>query len=276
MSISNIANLPVPQPPTTINDLEQIIAGALEGLRPAPLSENITSAFPYLLPDGLRLRVQLEEDGRKKRSTAAASNWNPETGEIVIYFERQEPESSSPSAAMQPAVPTASNDDSAIGREFYARMKWQEKVGLQADPLNIPSAERHAATSLLIQSELARPQVLESEIQQLCAALAEAEKAGKSFISLKWFRDNDLTDRGYTWADSIGYRQAVLTKAIEVGAILTTSIPNPKAPQHPTTTIRLNRESKYAQAVAPRFQPIQLRGEGPSASELLLRDRERL
>jgi hypothetical protein len=155
-------------------------------------------------------------------------------------------------------------------------MKWQEKVGLQADPLNIPSAERHAATSLLIQSELARPQVLESEIQQLCAALAEAEKAGKSFISLKWFRDNDLTDRGYTWADSIGYRQAVLTKAIEVGAILTTSIPNPKAPQHPTTTIRLNRESKYAQAVAPRFQPIQLRGEGPSASELLLRDRERL
>jgi hypothetical protein len=274
MSTQAVSYQSASKSPATISDLQQIIESALEGLRPAPLSENITAAFPYLLPRGLRLRVQLEEDGRKKRSTAAASNWNPETGEIVIYFERQEPESSIPPAAIQPTAPAAPNGDSAIGQEFYARMKRQEKLGLQADPLNIPSAERHAATSLLIQTELARPQVLESEIQQLCAALADAEKAGKSFISLKWFRDNDLTGRGYTWADSIGYRQAVLTKAIEVGAVLTTSIPNPKAPQHPTTTVRLNRESKYAQEVAPRFQPIRAKG-GASASEIILRDRGR-
>jgi hypothetical protein len=107
-------------------------------------------------------------------------------------------------------------------------------------------------------------------------SLAEAEKAGKAFIALKWFRDNELTTHGYAWADSLAHRQAVLAKAFEVGAIQTTPIPNPKAPQHPTTTIRLNRESKYAQAVAPRFQPIQLRGDGPSASEILLRDRGRL
>ena len=81
-----MSNPSAPQVPLTISDLEQIIAGALEGLRPAPLSESITAAFPYLLPQGLRLRVQLEEDGRKKRSTASALNWNPETGEIVIYF----------------------------------------------------------------------------------------------------------------------------------------------------------------------------------------------
>ena len=96
MSSSNVSYPTAPQPPTTINDLEQIIASALEGLRPAPLSENITAAFPYLLPNGLRVRVQLEEDGRKKRSTAAASNWNPETGEIVIYFERHESDSNLP------------------------------------------------------------------------------------------------------------------------------------------------------------------------------------
>ena len=57
MSDSNSTSPVASQPPATISDLEQIIAGALEGLRPAPLSENITSAFPYLLPDGLRLRV---------------------------------------------------------------------------------------------------------------------------------------------------------------------------------------------------------------------------
>ena len=84
-------------------------------------------------------------------------------------------------------------------------------------------------------------------------ALAEAEKAGKAFIAFKWFRDNELTKHGYAWADSLAHRQAVLAKAFEVGAIQTTPIPNPKSPQHPTTTVKLNRESKYAQAVAPRF-----------------------
>jgi hypothetical protein len=39
--------------------------------------------------------------------------------------------------------------------------------------------------------------------------------------------------------------------------------------------VKLNRESEYAKAVPPRFQPIKLRGEGPSVSETLLRDRER-
>jgi hypothetical protein len=278
MSISNITNLPAPQPPTTINDLEQIIASALEGLRPAPLSENITAAFPYLLPEGLRLRVQLEEDGRKKRSTAAASNWNPETGEIVIYFERQEPESSLSVVATQP-TPLANSDDDLLAkrRESFAKMERERKAGLREDPWKSSPdpAKRRAANRDAMLAVLAEPKVSDSEIQQLCIALAEAEKAGKAFIALKWFRDNELITHGYAWAESLAYRQAVLAKAFEVGAILTASIPNPKAPQHPTTTIRLNRESKYAQAVAPRFQPIQLRGEGPTASEILLRDRER-
>jgi hypothetical protein len=268
MSSPSVSYPTAPQPPTTINDLEQIIASALEGLRPAPLSESITAAFPYLLPSGLRVRVQLEEDGRKKRSTAAASNWSPETGEIVIYFERQEPESNLQAAAIQPTTPT--NRD-----EFFARKQRQVQAGIIPDPLKIAPSERRAATHEAILTSLAEPKVSDSEIQQLCMALAEAEKAGKAFIALKWFRDNELTTHGYAWAESLAYRQAVLAKAFDVGAIQTTPIPNPKAPQHPTTTIRLNRESKYAQAVAPRFQPIKLRGEGPTASEILLRDRER-
>jgi hypothetical protein len=222
------------------------------------------------------VRVQLEEDGRKKRSTAAASNWSPETGEIVIYFERQELDSNPPAVTTQ--ATTATNFGSGVPATEQGRsdtLNRRAKAGIIPDPLKIASSERRAATHEAILTSLEEPKVSDSEIQQLCMALAEAEKAGKAFIALKWFRDNELTTHGYAWADSLSHRQAVLAKAFDVGAIQTTPIPNPKSPQHPTTTVKLNRESKYAQAVAPRFQPIKLRGEGPTASEILLRDRGR-
>jgi hypothetical protein len=129
-------------------------------------------------------------------------------------------------------------------------------------------SESHVATTLETE------EVTSLQIQQCCEALAEAEKAGKLFIALTWFRDNGLTAHSYSWAESPAHRRAVLTKAIDVGAIVTASIPNPKAPQHPTTTVKLNRESEYAQAVTPRFQPIRARG-GASASEIVIRDRGR-
>jgi hypothetical protein len=240
-----------PPTPTTINDIEEIVANGLEALRHAPLSENITAAFRFLIPIGYRPKIQLEEDGRKKRSTAAASNWNPETGEIVIYFERADAGPVA-SGAQNPGIHPQSG---VTAGRFTTR----------------EGAERLTATPSQ-NAELPQPTL--PEIQQCCEALAEAEKAGKAFIALKWFRDNELMARGYAWTDSLEYRQAVLSKAIEVGAVLTASIPNPKAPQHPTTTVKLNRESEYAQAVAPRFQPIRARG-GASASEIIIRDRGR-
>jgi hypothetical protein len=94
-SVSSTSN---PEP--TISDIEQIVQNGLEALRNAPLNDQITAALKFLTPPGYRPIAQLEEDGRKKRRSAAASNWNPETGEIVIYFERAE--SGSPPA---PAVP---------------------------------------------------------------------------------------------------------------------------------------------------------------------------
>lgn len=236
-------------PPATINDIEQIIASALEALRPAPLSQNITSAFPYLLPSGMRLRVQLEEDGRKKRSTAAASNWNPETGEIVLYYERADPPPSNPTAAVAPQSGPASSG-------FIPFERAERLANEKLDTTDVPGI-----TSL--------------QLQQCCEALAEAEKAGKAFIALKWFRDTALMDRGYLWADSLAQRQAVVAKAIEVGALVTRAIPNPKAPQHPTTTVKLNTDSEYAKTVNRRFQPIRPRN-GESASEMILRDRGRL
>jgi hypothetical protein len=256
----------------TIGEIEQTVASGLEALRNAPLSAEITAALRFLTPAGYRPIAQFEEDGRKKRNNAAASNWNPETGEIVIYFERIA--DADQASAGNP--PRADSQPSSSGkREFFAKMQRHVQAGLQEDPVSIPRAERREATREAIQVTLAEPKVSDEEIEQLCIVLADAEKAGKAFIALTWFRDQELPARGYAWAESPAYRRAVLAKAFDVGAILTSRIPNPKSP-HPTTTIKLNRESKYAQVIAPRYQPIQLRGEGLSASDILLRDRGRL
>jgi hypothetical protein len=235
--------LPASQPPATISDLEQIIANALECLRPALLNENITAAFPYLLPKGLRLRVQLEEDGRKKRSTAAASNWNPQSGEIVIYYE---PEEQEPQAIVPSRNP---------GR---------------ASTSELNSVAQFPSASVASASSFASEEVTFLQIQQCCEALAEAEKAGKLFIAFKWFRDVELPKYKFDWTASPDSRQRVIAKVIESGAIETRRTPNPKSPEHPTTTVKLNRKDA-PQAVSKRFNPIVVRGEPVSMT--IMRDR---
>src|ERR1700690_1691750 len=107
----------------TISDIEQTVQNGLEALRDAPLNDQISAALKFLVPAGYRPVAQLEEDGRKKRSTAAASNWNPETGEIVIYFERTAQESSQPSmAAHSKSAADAPDETLTSTHEHFARM----------------------------------------------------------------------------------------------------------------------------------------------------------
>jgi hypothetical protein len=222
-------------PEPTINDVEQTVQNGLEALRNAPLSNQITDALKFLTPPGYRPIAQFEEDGRKKRGTAAASNWNPETGEIVIYFER-----------VRPSLDDSGNYIPLLTEEQCFNMpevEMRERINSN-DPRLAGDSEYHLAGGV--------------QIQQCCEALAEAEKVGRAFIALKWFRDVHLATLDHPWTAMPEMRQAVLARAIEDGAILTSQIPNPK------------------ESVAPRFQPIQLRGDGPSASEILLRDRGRL
>jgi hypothetical protein len=88
--------------PATINEIEETIRVGLEALRRAPMNDAITAALSFLIPDGFAPVVQLEEEGRKKRSNSAASNWDPERGEIVIYFERTAATSARRVENMQP------------------------------------------------------------------------------------------------------------------------------------------------------------------------------
>ena len=224
----------------TIRDVEQEIETLLESL------STYTSAWPAekassllldlqrrLAPANLRASAQLEEDGRKKRSTAADSCWNFSSGEIVLFYESAEQALPKLSAVEPPTLAQA------------------------------PAAREDAAM-------IAESASAETELRQCCEALSEAEKAGKQFIALKWFRDLALAGHSYHWAKSADGRQRVLTQAIDSGAILIKRIPNPRSPMHPTTTVTLNRESS-AVKLPSRFNPIIIGGEPGSIT--LLRDR---
>lgn len=99
------------------------------------------------------------------------------------------------------------------------------------------------------------------------------------FVGLKWFRDVALREEDVAWPNGDGDRDAVLREAIERGLVLTGKVPNPHNPQHPVTSVRLNRaapEVKAAlantQTIDGRFGPPVFIRNGP-LSETILRDR---
>lgn len=62
------------------------------------------------------------------------------------------------------------------------------------------------------------------------------------FVSLKWFRDTYLPRRGFDWAADPDIPRQVIHEAADSEIILTAKVPNPKTPEFPVTSIRLNRE----------------------------------
>ena len=233
--------MPSPDPSPTIRDYERQIENVFDRVRLSSEKTSHTEALELLsrlrdliAPINFRCGVQLEEDGRKKRSTATAANWKFDTGEVVIFFEQL--------SSVQEPLSTS--------------------VEQKAKPI-IPMPDMEAA-----QEEVSSGK--ETDLQQCCQALSDAEKAGKQFIALKWFRDLALPALPYEWARNADSRQRVLAIAIDCGAIQIKKIPNPKSPMHPTTTIALNRASSIV-SVPSRFNPVPIKGEPASAT--LLRDR---
>ena len=82
-----------------------------------------------------------------------------------------------------------------------------------------------------------------SPLREFVLALDHVEKDPHlRFVSLKWFRDTYLPKRGYDWATDPDIPRQLVHEAAEIEIILTAKIPNPKTPEFPVTTIRLNRE----------------------------------
>jgi len=222
----------------TIQQFEPSLAQELETPLKAALKKLGRS-----IPDGLQLRVALEyATGRKKRSNADASTWSPDSEPIKIWFEpslearRPRPESS-PEAEIFSSANTAETEASRAGAS----------AGVQVHPAEA----------------------------ELLKALDRAESTpGWSFVSLKKFRDEILPLESTPSIRSDVERQNVLRSAIEKRLVLKRPVPNPKSPQFPVTSIRLNRLMPEVQEVLGSrrsdldFHPIRIKGEPLSATVL--------
>jgi hypothetical protein len=209
----------------TIPAAEEVIEDALSELAYSQ-DPGMARALRFLAPPGYQAIVELcSENGRSKRRNAMADTWSPEEDEVRIYFERADEEEPAPRAAR---APRAGRDQSAEEKENYGE----------------PS-----------------PAEIEDRIRDLCAALAEAERGGHAFISLKWFRDSFLPRKSYGWNQSPGVRQAVLAEAIQRNIVLTGKVANPKTAAYPTTTIRLSQPEGGAADESQLFQTIAVQDE---------------
>lgn len=190
-------------------------------------------------PNQYRIRISLiDASGRKKRSNASADNWSPESGRIEISFE--------PSTSEEPLITPVS--------------------GPSARASGIP--EQFSANSYIHPAEL-----------ELINVLARAEsRPGWSFVPLRKFRDEILASEHIPCLRTEVERQNVLRSAIDKKLVLVGKVQNPKTPEFPVTTIRLNRlmpEVQHALALNKTgdldFHPVDIRGEPLSAT--ILRER---
>ena len=224
---------------------EEFISDVLTTLRMMPLTPAISSeAMGLLNPKGFRPVVELQKKGKRIRPTESLEGWSPESGEIHIYFV--------PDLNPQ-RVPAAASDEKPIERDYRA------SKNDAIEPTTIGASHVDQSQSGLHRSE-----------SELCDALAEVERLGRSFVALTWFRDEILPSKGFAWTADADERQAVLSRAVEKGLVLTSKIPNPRS-AFPTTTIRLNRTRMKGTPGERRFSPVRVQGE--SLSDTILRDR---
>jgi len=117
--------------------------------------------------------------------------------------------------------------------------------------------------------------------QTIVQALHRAESTpGWNFVSLKKFRDEILPHEPITsgsFQPTEVHWQEAIRSAIDKRWILTGKVQNPKSPQFPVTSIRLNRLMPQIQEILGQpkkdlgFHPIHIKGEPLSAT--ILRER---
>jgi len=206
----------------------------------------ILQELGYSLPEHCRPQVSLRNsDGRKTRSSAAATNWSPESGKIEIRFEAALPKREQLSSETPSRTVNVSSTQPPRFRE-----------GPSASGAFVHPAEA-----------------------DLLKALDRAEsRPGWTFVPLKKFRDEILPSEHFASMRTDVEKHSVLRSAIEKRLILVGKVPNPRSPQFPVTTIRLNRVMPEVRAVLGQegspdldFHPMEIRGEPLSTT--ILRER---
>lgn len=207
------------------------------------LEQTLGDALEMFLPQiaGYSIEVEIHESGRKKRRDASRDGWRPGSGEIRIKFGGAVPRRSS------------NNPDHGDPPE-----PGPGTIGPETAEPNDPGLDR--LTNFIESLELAE------------------RRPGFNFVSLTWFRDLCLPAEGHGWSNSATARDQVLRDAISEGIVLTSKVPNPKAPAFPVTAIRLNRQHPQVIAAqgepeisAAGFHPVDISGE--PLSETVIRER---
>jgi hypothetical protein len=200
----------------------------------------------YPIHESFRLRLSLlNSDGRKKRSNAVAQAWSPEKSEPAQFW-------------LEPSAETEAVPPPAVAQPIQTATPAFVVTDMSAS---------HSASLPVHPAEA-----------ELLRALDRAESTpGWSFVSLKKFRDEILPSADVPSIRSDVERQSVIGSAIEKRFVLTGKVQNPKSPQFPVTSIRLNRLMPEVQRVLglPKkdldFHPIRIKGEPLSA--IILRER---
>ncbi len=196
-------------------------------------------------------------------------------------------------AALKPLVRLAPRPGSRASVSLrHAKTDRQVKRNAPADSWSADSglisisfgSERNEAPATAATPEVqhiasANPGTDHDAVREAVIGLAKAERIPQlSFVSLKWFRDSYLVQQGFAWATTTGNRQQVITDAINRRWMLNSKVPNPKNPQFPVTSIRVNRSLTEVREMLDReaglgstFSPITISGE--NLSDTVLRGR---
>jgi hypothetical protein len=184
-------------------------------------------------------------------------------------------------AALQPLVPkgyrvrvTLLDQNEKKKRRNASAETWSPDSDLIRISFERESRDASDADTAGAQSPKAN--AVSDSLADLVRSLDRAEsRPGYTFVALKWFRDVALPADAPAWAQSVDVRSNVLRDAIERRMVLTGRIPNPKSPQFPVTTIKLNRLNPEVRTVLGSagsgeedFEPIAIRGESLSATVL--------
>jgi hypothetical protein len=227
-----------------IKEVESQIARNLSG----ELRDSLNKVG-YTVPENCHPRVSLlDANGRKKRSNASADNWSPESGLIEIRLE--------------PVL----QKHKQLGPEIPRQAENPSRAQAQNLPKGAADSDSYLPPA---EAELLR-------------ALDRAEsKPGWSFVPLKKFRDDILPLEPRENIPSLRTdveQRHMLQSVIEKRFVLVGRVPNPKSPQFPVTTIRLNRlmpqvKDALGHGGSPDldFHPVEIRGEPLSAT--ILRER---
>ncbi len=204
---------------------------------------DILQELGYTVPQSHQIKASLlDSNGRKKRSSASADHWSPVLGRIEIRFE--------PIAQQQSQINSQTSQTAAKESS--------------------PKAEK-------LSKDIAG--VLPAEADLLIALDRAESKPGWNFVPLKKFRDEILPQEHLpSLANTDVHHRSVLESVINKKFVLVGKVPNPKSPQFPVTTIRLNRLMPEVKVVLGQtnsqdldFHPVEISGEPLSAT--ILRER---